>query len=173
MEAVEDRTCDDRARRWGGDRAIRDALVESLVRARRVEVGCVLVGDAIEMSLLDDRLHGTSCALLDDGALKCWGSNYDDQLGLGDTVSRGDRPGEMGDSLPPVDLGPGRQARAVFLGTAASAGDEHACAVLDDGSVKCWGEGGALGLGDTRARGSGPGEMGDALPTVKLFSDSW
>jgi E3 ubiquitin-protein ligase HERC3 len=79
----------------------------------------------------------------------------------------------MGDSLPALDLGTGRRARAVILGTAASAGDEHACALLDDWSAKCWGEGGSLGLGDTRPRGSGPGEMGDALPAVKLFSDVW
>jgi hypothetical protein len=117
--------------------------------------------------------YGTSCALLDDGALKCWGWNNDGQLGLGDTKQRGMMPGQMGDNLPAVDLGTGRGATAVILGTAASAGDEHACALLDDGSVKCWGEGGPLGLGDRLGRGFGPGQMGDNLPTVKLFSDAW
>jgi len=61
----------------------------------------------------------------------------------------------------------------VILGTAASAGDEHACAVLDDGSAKCWGVGGPLGLGDRQGHGAQPGQMGDDLPTVKLFSDVW
>ncbi len=32
---------------------------------------------------------------------------------------------------------------------------------------------GALGLGDTQYRGDGPGEMGDNLPRIKLFSDAW
>jgi alpha-tubulin suppressor-like RCC1 family protein len=45
------------------------------------------------------------CALLDDRSVKCWGWNSWGQLGLGDTETRGDQPGEMGDELPPVDLG--------------------------------------------------------------------
>ncbi|WP_211194015.1 RCC1 domain-containing protein [Pyxidicoccus fallax] len=107
---------------------------------------------------------GYTCALLDDASVKCWGDNSHGQLGLGDTRSRGDGPGEMGDALPPVDLGRGRTAKAL------TSGYSHTCALLDDDSVKCWGynEFGQLGLGDTRIRGDGPGEMGDALPTVKL-----
>ena len=104
-----------------------------------------------------------TCALLDDGAVKCWGANGG-QLGLGDTTNRGDGPGEMGDALPPVDLGTGRTA------TAIAAGGAHTCALLDNGTVKCWGNNGSgqLGLGDTATRGDGPGEMGDALPPVDL-----
>ena len=106
-----------------------------------------------------------ACAVLDNGAVKCWGYNSNGQLGLGDTADRGDGPGEMGDALPAVALGTGRTA------TAVSVGSQHTCAILDDGSVKCWGDnssGGRLGLGDTASRGDGPGEMGDALPAVDL-----
>jgi alpha-tubulin suppressor-like RCC1 family protein len=46
-----------------------------------------------------------SCAILDDGLVKCWGINSSGQLGLGNTSHRGDEAGEMGDSLPVVDLG--------------------------------------------------------------------
>ncbi|WP_408891256.1 cadherin-like domain-containing protein [Myxococcus faecalis] len=104
------------------------------------------------------------CAILDDGAVKCWGDNGNGRLGLGDTEHRGDGPGEMGNALPAVSLGTGRTAKAL------AAGGRHTCALLDDGSVKCWGDNnwGELGLGDTAERGVGPGEMGDALPRVNL-----
>jgi alpha-tubulin suppressor-like RCC1 family protein len=108
--------------------------------------------------------HNHTCALLDDGAVKCWGHNAYGQLGLGDVDDRGDEPGEMGDALPAVDLGTGRTA------TAVACGGWHTCAVLDNGEVKCWGHNqrGLLGLGDAAQRGDNPGEMGEALPAVDL-----
>lgn len=45
-----------------------------------------------------------TCALLDDGTVKCWGFNAYGQLGLGDAISRGDAPGELGDQLPALSL---------------------------------------------------------------------
>ncbi|WP_052350929.1 Ig-like domain-containing protein [Myxococcus stipitatus] len=105
-----------------------------------------------------------SCALFESGGVKCWGENRYGQLGLGDTSRRGDAPGEMGDSLPWVDLGTGRTTKTL------ASGPDHACAILDNGEVKCWGANflGGLGLGDRADRGDGPGEMGDALPSVSL-----
>ena len=48
--------------------------------------------------------YAQSCAILDNHRLKCWGFNVNGQLGLGDTLFRGDGPGEMGDALPYVQL---------------------------------------------------------------------
>ena len=107
-----------------------------------------------------------TCAILNDGSVRCWGSGANGRLGYGDTRNRGDGAGEMGKHLPSVDLGSGRSAKFI------AAGGYHTCAILDDDSVKCWGDGanGRLGYGDTQNRGDGAGEMGDNLPSVDLGS---
>ena len=104
------------------------------------------------------------CVLLDDGSIKCWGNNDFGQLGIGNTVAVGSEPGTMGDNLKPVALGTGRTARQVV------AGENHTCALLDDGTIKCWGRNseGQLGLGDTVNRGVAANQMGDALRAVPL-----
>jgi alpha-tubulin suppressor-like RCC1 family protein len=75
----------------------------------------------------------------------------------------------MGDPLTAVDVGMGKTSSAM------DAGGSHTCALLNDGSVKCWGlnSNGQLGLGDNSGRGDGPNEMGNNLPTTKLFSAFW
>ena len=105
-----------------------------------------------------------TCALLDNSKVKCWGWNPSGPLGLGDTDTRGDAPGEMGDSLSTVDVGTGRTVLEL------AAGSFFTCARLDDDEIKCWGinDDGQLGLGDTSSRGDAPGEMGDSLPSVDL-----
>jgi hypothetical protein len=47
---------------------------------------------------------------------------------------------------------------------------DHTCALLDDATLKCWGDNfyGRLGLGNTNDRGDDPGEMGDNLPAIAL-----
>ncbi|MFN3197694.1 MAG: fibrinogen-like YCDxxxxGGGW domain-containing protein [Bradymonadia bacterium] len=105
-----------------------------------------------------------NCALLDNGDVKCWGRNNDGQLGQGDQVRRGDNANEMGDNLPAIDLGTGHTA------TMVSVGYQFACALLDDGRVKCWGQNssGQLGQGNTTQRGDGANEMGDNLAYTDL-----
>jgi predicted small lipoprotein YifL len=108
-----------------------------------------------------------TCALLDDHRVKCWGNNGYGQLGTGDKNERRGAPEEMGDHLPTVELGTGRTAKAI------SAGRYATCAILDDGSVKCWGwSPQAFGRdrvsGDDTFIGDDPSELGDALPRVAL-----
>ncbi len=98
--------------------------------------------------------RGHICALLgeqeSDLTLKCWGSNNDGQLGYGDTTTRGTGSNEMGNSLLEVNLGTdsqGTNLRPVQV----ALGRAHTCVLLNDDSVKCWGDNnsGQLGNGTT------------------------
>jgi alpha-tubulin suppressor-like RCC1 family protein len=102
-----------------------------------------------------------SCAVLESGALKCWGNNTYGQLGLGDVEHRGDQPNELGDALPEVELG--ARVEQVALG------DFHTCALLETGKVRCFGYGryGQLGRGDSVNVAEKPGELA-ATPDVDL-----
>ena len=102
----------------------------------------------------------SSCAILDNDCLKCWGSLYSYE----DFQRRGDQPGEMGDNLNCVNLGTGRYAKQVSVGVGV------ACAVTDTDDVKCWGQNMAYELGyqDQAYRGVSALQMGDNLPNIDL-----
>jgi alpha-tubulin suppressor-like RCC1 family protein len=99
-----------------------------------------------------------TCALLDDGSVRCWGDNGFAQLGQGDPELLG---GPLTPTrLPAVNLG----ARAVQL----SAGELHTCALLDDATVRCWGVNvdGQLGTGDEQSVGDD--EVPASVPPVDV-----
>ena len=81
-------------------------------------------------------------------------------------MSKGDDSDEMGDWLPPIDLG------SVNTVTQIAAGHNSTCARLSNNTMKCWGYNwyGQLGLGDRNNRGDGANEMGDLLPALDLGS---
>ena len=74
-----------------------------------------------------------TCALMDNGSVKCWGNNYSGQLGTGDTAQ----------SLTPVDV-IGLTSPVVSI----SAGWNYTCAATSDGGAVCWGANGYGKLGD-------------------------
>jgi E3 ubiquitin-protein ligase HERC3 len=102
----------------------------------------------------------STCAILDNNQLKCWGNNDFGQLGLDDTHKRGDQDGEMGDNLPAVNLGTGRTAKRIY------ASGQQFCALLDNNTIKCWGFGTVPGYASHI--GSGPNQMGDNLAAINL-----
>ena len=90
---------------------------------------------------------GHTCAVLDNNTLKCWGRNDMGQEGMGDFTTR------LSPSTSTVNLGSLRTAHATVAFPVA-AGHEHTCIILDNSTVKCWGENtdGQLGYGDTTLR---------------------
>ena len=82
-----------------------------------------------------------TCVLTDVGNVRCWGYNNKGQLGYGNTINIGDNefPSTAGD----VNVG------GTVLQVAG--GNEHTCALLSTGHVRCWGNGasGRLGYGNT------------------------
>lgn len=88
----------------------------------------------------------TSCALIGDGTVRCWGSNTSGQLGRGGAV----------DTVPHADSAPVQGiAGATFL-RGSSAG--HFCAIVAGGQIRCWGDNGSgqLGNGTTSAYSTTP-----------------
>jgi cysteine-rich repeat protein len=100
-----------------------------------------------------------TCALLDDGGVKCWGRNLYGQLGYGNIAHVGDD--EVPADLPTIDLGGPAQT--------ITAGDYHTCALLDEREILCWGlnDYGQLGYGDTLLRGDDESPV-DAGPVPVL-----
>lgn len=92
----------------------------------------------VELALTD----ASTCALLESGRVKCWGSGAHGRLGDGAAVDR----------LEPDWV---TVAGSPLEGVAGiAAGLEHVCARMVDGTVRCWGSGtyGRLGVGDELGR---------------------
>lgn len=88
-----------------------------------------------------------TCALFSDGSVQCWGAAQLGRLGDGNNSSGAIGDNELVTGRPPVALG----GVAIDIG----AGSAHTCALLEGGSMVCWGANGsgALGTGDTEPVG--------------------
>lgn len=85
--------------------------------------------------------EGFSCVLTTAGGVKCWGANGQGELGNKNLGTN---------SLTPVDV-TGLTSGVVQI----SAKYEHACAVLQNSTVNCWGRGTEGQLGDGNSTNSG------------------
>lgn len=84
--------------------------------------------------------YSHTCALMANKKVKCWGDGQWGALGYASTDSLGDGPGEM--PPPDVDLGGDAVKLWSHLG-------HSTCALLADGTLRCWGlnDSGQLGYG--------------------------
>ncbi len=93
----------------------------------------------------------TSCVRVEDGTVRCWGSDLQGQLGDG-------RAGGFSPAPTLVIASPGAAANNPLQGVElVRVGPGSVCAKLSDRSVRCWGsnEAGALGTGNL-SPASGP-----------------
>lgn len=86
-------------------------------------------------------------AIMDNGSLMSWGANASGQLGVGDTVAKS--------SPTLVNLGTGKTIKKLVLG------GWSACAILNDGTLACWGYNvvGELGTGSTSSAVTSPTQI--------------
>ena len=93
----------------------------------------------------------STCALLDNGTVSCWGWGNSGRLGYGNTNDIGDdeTPAQNPVNGGVVPLPAGGSAVAI------AGGSHHMCAVLSNGQISCWGLGasGRLGYGNTNTIG--------------------
>ena len=89
-----------------------------------------------------------TCTILTNGRVSCWGSGLFGRLGYGSVANIGDN--EMPSSVGLVDLGD--------TATQVTAGNNHTCALLTTGGVRCWGNGANGKLGNVSLE-----DIGDEL----------
>ena len=122
--------------------------------ASSVASTCVPAGKQCIAKLAMGTSH--SCALRTDGAVYCWGKNADGEIGDGTT----------NDALAPTRV-TGLPRAAVQI----AADEANTCALLDDGTVWCWGLNEATNLGQCDVSlGSSPVPL--EVPTWSLDAKS-
>ena len=96
-----------------------------------------------------------TCALFNNGTLRCWGHNHRGQLGYGNTLPIGNTASNLPYTAGDVAL--------LSPGTKLATGGNHTCALLDSGLVRCWGnnEFGQLGYNSTD-------HLGDSEPIASF-----
>ena len=82
--------------------------------------------------------YAHSCALMANGAVECWGYNFNGQLGDHSTT----------DSLTPVPIPDIDGSSPASTALSVAAGGNSTCAMMGDGTLKCWGNNTTGKLGD-------------------------
>ncbi len=160
---------DGRLKCWGGSTvgALGYPNVNSTGTTTPEELPYVDVGG--QVSVVVTGTYGHTCVLLDNGGVKCWGGLA--LLGQASYVqgtcltSCAEPACCIGDDEPPSAVGPiDLGGRAIHI----AVGSLHACAVLEDGSVRCWGRSWEGQLGTPSSEAIGDDEPPSEGPIVPL-----
>jgi alpha-tubulin suppressor-like RCC1 family protein len=100
-----------------------------------------------------------ACALLSTGGIKCWGDNLLGKLGDGSGVTS---------TTTPVDV------TGISTATLVTAGNNHTCALITGGSIRCWGDGlsGQLGDGSNTSETSTPVTVSNISNAISVSAGS-
>ncbi|MEM6292235.1 MAG: DUF4215 domain-containing protein [Myxococcota bacterium] len=154
-------TDDDDVRCWGRGASGRLGYGNTVsvgVSTTPQTAGAVDIGPGVPVQIAAGLAH--TCVMLDDGAVRCWGDGGQGQLGYGNTATIGD--GEAPSTAGDVALG--GAASGIF------ADGNHTCAIMEeDGSVRCWGQGGDGRLGYGNLASIGDNETPASAGPVPLF----
>jgi alpha-tubulin suppressor-like RCC1 family protein len=110
---------------WYGQLAI---FTDPVVGIKKTPVSVNGLSNVTKLSL--GHLH--SCALLNNGQVKCWGNNSVGILGDGTNIYK--------NTIVNVS--------DISTATKISLGEEHSCALLEDNTIKCWGKNGSGQIGN-------------------------
>lgn len=134
--------------------------------------GAAVAPVQLSAGIVDNSGQGNTCALLSDGAVRCWGANVFGQLGIPSSyvyntrvpltpwpvvdrkaIAVGPQCAVLDDHTVtcwPSEMGwnvdgGGRTKDNIKTAIQVTQSNYHSCALLSDGTVTCWGEGGRLG----------------------------
>ena len=123
------------------------ASVDSLVPQRVLRISTAVVVDV-------GAEH--SCAVLANGTIQCWGESDDKRLGIGSTTTDINIPTLVNSISTAVDI---------------AAGSASTCAVLSDGTIRCWGSDAHGQAGDGNVGGDkDPTTVVNGISTALLVS---
>lgn len=120
-----------------------------------VDVG----GTVVQITAAQDH----TCAVLEDGALVCWGSNSDGRLGYGYAT------GFVGDDETPADVGAVQVGEPVLE---VAGGAASTCVLLAGGRTVCAGDGQYGGLASGNTADQGLGDSFENLPDAPIGIDA-
>jgi cysteine-rich repeat protein len=167
-DCVDDDGCDDELVCLEGSCTIDTCGDAAVDPAESCDDGNQIDGDGCDndcslTQVLELALGGVhTCALIEQGRIRCWGHNGSGQIGYGFI-------GNIGDDETPSSVGDLPLPAAVDL----EAGGAHTCAVFENGDARCWGlnTSGQLGLGNSAMLGAiGDDEPLDGLAKVDLVA---